>query len=66
MEQDEEVICKISKDSDINNQYLVVQKEITKNLLQPNYENGKQFFTEKEKERKATFINFYKIKYFST
>ena len=46
MEQDEEVIWTISKDSDINNQYLAAQKEVTKNLLQPNYENGKRFFTE--------------------
>ena len=27
MEQDEEVICTISKDSNINNQYLASQKE---------------------------------------
>ena len=46
MEQDGQIICTISKDSDINYQYLAVQKEIAKNLLQSNYENGKRFFAE--------------------
>ena len=51
MEQNEDVIYTISKYSNISNQYFASQKEITINLLQLNYENGKRFFTEEEKRK---------------
>ena len=54
MEQDEEAINTISKDSNnISNQYLATQKERTKKLLQPNDENSKRFFAEEEKWKKS-------------
>ena len=54
MEQDEQVICTISKYSNVGNQYLASQK---KNLLQPNYENGKRFLAEEEKRVKSYKIS---------
>ena len=50
MEQDEQVICTISKDSNhISNQDLIAQ---IKNIVQTNNKHGKQFFAEKDKRKK--------------
>ena len=48
IEQDEQVICTISKDSNISNQYFASHKEIVKNLLSSNYDHGKRFFAEEK------------------
>ena len=53
LEQNEEAICTISKDSNhINNQYLANQKETTNILFQLNDEHGKRFFTVDKIEEK--------------
>ena len=45
------IFAQSAKIVNISNQYLASQKEITKNLLQPNYENGKLFFAEEDKKK---------------
>ena len=67
MEQDEEVICIIKKDSNhVSNQYLANQKERTKNLLQPNDKMESDSSQKRRKKWEKSELNQINSNYFNS